>query len=256
MRFRAQKQKGTARGRPDANVCQCADYCCGAAAGGGVPAGGVVPAGGGLPPGGGPLGRILRCPMGDVFCHFSNCSGVRTAFICALMSSTMALRLVDLSCGDRLVSWFISIIFCLCVSMMDCTLGFWSAVRLSCSAMRSKPLPGGRPAGGAPAGGVEGGVLVSAARKAGLHISKLPAANAVINIVLFAFIILCRVVLSWFVFQFHRAIMTRFATCQTPIITRGYNLRNTFAAACMVFSMSARLCAVEIKPASNCDGAR
>jgi hypothetical protein len=43
-----------------------------------------------------------------------------------------------------------------------------------------------------PAGGVEGGVLVSAARKAGLHTSKLPAANAAINIVLFAFIILCR----------------------------------------------------------------
>jgi hypothetical protein len=39
---------------------------------------------------------------------------------------------------------------------------------------------------------VEGGVLVSAARKAGLHTSKLPAANAAINIVLFAFIILCR----------------------------------------------------------------
>ena len=35
-------------------------------------------------------------------------------------------------------------------------------------------------------------MLVSPARKAGLHTSKLPAANAAINIVLFAFIILCR----------------------------------------------------------------
>jgi hypothetical protein len=50
----------------------------------------------------------------------------------------------------------------------------------------------GWPAGGAAAGGVEGGVLVSPARKAGLHTSKLPTANAAINIVLFAFIILCR----------------------------------------------------------------
>jgi hypothetical protein len=58
--------------------------------------------------------------------------------------------------------------------------------------MRSKPPPGGRLAGGAPAGGVEDGVLVSPARKAGLHTSKLPTANAAINIVLFAFIILCR----------------------------------------------------------------
>jgi hypothetical protein len=49
-------------------------------------------------------------------------------------------------------------------------------------------MPGGR----WPTGGAEGGVLVSAARKAGLHTSKLPAANAAINIVLFAFIILCR----------------------------------------------------------------
>jgi hypothetical protein len=39
---------------------------------------------------------------------------------------------------------------------------------------------------------VEGGVLVTPARKAGLHTSKLPAANAAINIVLFAFIIVCR----------------------------------------------------------------
>jgi hypothetical protein len=39
---------------------------------------------------------------------------------------------------------------------------------------------------------VEGGVLVeSSARKAGLHTSKLPTANAAINIVLFAFIIFC-----------------------------------------------------------------
>jgi hypothetical protein len=51
---------------------------------------------------------------------------------------------------------------------------------------------------------VEGGVLVSPARKAGLHTSKLPTANAAINIVLFAFIILCRGF-----FQFRRAIMTR-----------------------------------------------
>jgi hypothetical protein len=39
---------------------------------------------------------------------------------------------------------------------------------------------------------VEGGVLVSPARKAGLHTSKLPTANAAINMVLFAFIIICR----------------------------------------------------------------
>jgi len=93
--------------------------------------------------------------------------------------------------------------------------------------------------------------LVSPARKAGLHTSKLPTANAAINIVLFAFIILCRDLVS-----FRRAMMTRFITCQTRIITRGYNPRNTFAAALTVFSMSAGLCAVEIKPASNCDGAR
>ena len=50
--------------------------------------------------------------------------------------------------------------------------------------------------------------------------------------------------------------MTRFTTYQTPIIKRSYNLRNTFIAARIVFSMSAVVCAVEIKPASNCDGAR
>jgi hypothetical protein len=61
--------------------------------------------------------------------------------------------------------------------------------------MRSKPLCGGWPAGGAPAGGVEGGVLVPSAREAGLHTSKLTAANAAINMVLFAFIIVCR---GWF----------------------------------------------------------
>ena len=36
----------------------------------------------------------------------------------------------------------------------------------------------------------------------------------------------------------------------------GYNVFITFAAACTVFSMSAAVCAVERKPASNCDGAR
>ena len=109
-------------------------------------------------------------------------------------------------------------------------------------------MPGGRwPAGGAPAGGVEGGVLVSAARKAGLHTSKLPAANAAINIVLFAFII----ILSWFVFHSRHAIMTRLTSCQTRSINRGYNSRNTFVTTPTVFSMSVLLCAVEIKPASN-----
>jgi hypothetical protein len=59
--------------------------------------------------------------------------------------------------------------------------------------MRSKPPRGGWTAGGAPAGGVEGGVLVeSSAHKAGLNASKLPTANTVINIVLFAFIIFSR----------------------------------------------------------------
>jgi hypothetical protein len=66
--------------------------------------------------------------------------------------------------------------------------------------MRSKPARGGWPAGGAPAGGasaggVDGGVLVPSARKARLHTSKLPAANAAINMVLFAFIIIYR---GWF----------------------------------------------------------
>ena len=37
----AQKQKGTARGRPGVNVCHPTDYCCGGAAGGGVRARGV-----------------------------------------------------------------------------------------------------------------------------------------------------------------------------------------------------------------------
>ncbi len=145
-------------------------------------------------PGGGASGRNRRGPgpMGDVFCHLSNCSGVRTAFICWTVSSTTILRLACRSSCDRLVSLLKASIFCLRDASMACTFGFWSAVRLSCSAMRSKPPPGGRPAGGTPVGGVEGGWLVSAARKAGLHTSKQPTANAAINIVLFAFIILCR----------------------------------------------------------------
>lgn len=39
-------------------------------------------------------------------------------------------------------------------------------------------------------------------------------------------------------------------------MTKGYNPRKIFAAALTVFSMSAAVCAVEMKPASNCDGAR
>jgi hypothetical protein len=81
--------------------CQCmfpTDYCCGGAAGGGVSAGGGVPAVGGVPAGGGvPVGggvlpggwpiRRSRMPTGDIFCHLSNCSGVRMAFICVVVSS-------------------------------------------------------------------------------------------------------------------------------------------------------------------------
>jgi hypothetical protein len=37
---------------------------------------------------------------------------------------------------------------------------------------------------------------------------------------------------------------------------QGYNPRMIFAAAPTVFSMSAGECAVEMKPASNCDGAK
>ena len=44
--------------------------------------------------------------------------------------------------------------------------------------------------------------------------------------------------------------------CQTRTAPKGYNPRNTFAAARTVCSISANVCAVEMKPASNCDGAR
>ena len=37
---------------------------------------------------------------------------------------------------------------------------------------------------------------------------------------------------------------------------KGYSPRNTLAAALTVRSMSAAVCAVEMNPASNCDGAR
>jgi len=37
---------------------------------------------------------------------------------------------------------------------------------------------------------------------------------------------------------------------------KGYSARKTLAAARMVFSMSAGVCAVDRKPASNCDGAK
>ena len=43
---------------------------------------------------------------------------------------------------------------------------------------------------------------------------------------------------------------------QTFICNEGYNVRKTFAAALTVFSMSAAECAVDRKPASNCDGAK
>ena len=175
--------------------CQCifrTDYCCGAAAGGGVLAGGGVPAGGGLPPCGGPF-RRSRMPIAGIFCHFSNCSGVRTSFIFASVSVRRAFALALRSSGVRLVSCRSSRIFSLCASTMACTFGFWSSVKLSWSRLGPPLMPGECwPAGGAPAGGVEGGVLVSSARKAGLHTSKLPAANAAINMVLFAFIIIFR----------------------------------------------------------------
>ena len=88
----AEQVTGTAQGRPNDNEWSVASYCCGAAAGAGVPAGGGVPvvvgvpAGGGVPPAGGTLRRGRMPPMG-VFCHLSNCSGVRTAFICVVVSS-------------------------------------------------------------------------------------------------------------------------------------------------------------------------
>ena len=51
---------------------------------------------------------------------------------------------------------------------------------------------------------------------------------------------------------------TRRATLGQPknITPVGQSVRITFAAAVTVFSMSAALWAVEMKPASNCDGAR
>ena len=184
--FAHKNKKGRREAVPISNQpCHPAGYCFGGATGAFV-----------LPafslPGGGPPGWSLRDPIRDVFCHLSNCSGVRTAFICWESSSAMALRLACRSFGVRLVSLRKSTIFCPSAFSMASTFVFWSAVRLSSSASRSIPAPGGRPAGGAPAGGVEGGVLVSPARKAGPHTSKLPTANAAINIVLFAFIILCR----------------------------------------------------------------
>jgi hypothetical protein len=43
---------------------------------------------------------------------------------------------------------------------------------------------------------------------------------------------------------------------QTTMAKEGYSPRKILAAAATVFSMSAAVCAVEMKPDSNCDGAK
>jgi len=130
--------------------------------------------------------RRPRMPIWGIFCHFSNCSGVSRAFICASVSSWMAFTLAPRSSGDRLAksgSCRRSRIFCARDSMMDLNFGFWSSVRLSCWAIASRlgrPLMPGPPGGGPPAGGAGGGVLVAlCAWSAGVHASRVPATSAV-----------------------------------------------------------------------------
>jgi len=99
------------------------------------------------PPGGGPPGPPGRRPRWAVFCHLSNCSGVRTAFIWATVSSRMDCILVRRSSCDRVVSPRKSPIFLSRASRMGLTFAFWSLVRSSCWASWSRvgPLiPGGR----------------------------------------------------------------------------------------------------------------
>ena len=95
-------------------------------------------------------------------------------------------------------------------------------------------------------------LVASCAWSARFHASRLPATSAVINNGFVIFINFASVVFSdptapnWNGGMF----------CQTRTVPKGYKLRKTFAAALTVRSMSAGVCAVEIKPASNCDGAR
>ena len=96
-------------------------------------------------------------------------------------------------------------------------------------------------------------MVVFCAWSAGFHASKLPATSAVRINGFVAFINFASVVV------FKPPIVPEWNDglfAQTHRIPEGYTRRKTFAATVTVFSMSAGACAVEIKPASNCDGAR